>query len=134
LELVLESLVLKGNLVTPTPSNWELATGDWQLSFKSLVLTGYLVTPPAPGAARETGNLKLETASSESLVLRGNLVIPHPLELGTGNWQLATGVNLEVHLGSESKNYGSARSATYVFVILNHRLQKDHGGGHREAR
>jgi hypothetical protein len=36
---------------------------------------------------------------------------------------------LELHLGSESKNYGALRSSAHVSVILNDRLQKEHGQG-----
>jgi hypothetical protein len=35
-------------------------------------------------------------------------------------------LRLEVHLGSESKDYGTVRSSAHVCVILNNRLQKNH--------
>jgi len=36
---------------------------------------------------------------------------------------------LELHLGSESENYGALRSSTHVRVVLNDRLKEEHRQG-----
>src|SRR6202051_314969 len=94
-----------------------------------------MLTNKEAGSAKESASLLNPAAWSASKALRLPAAYPNARTKNTGSNAPTSPPmfmsdsflrSLELHLRSESENYGALRSSSHVRVVLNDRLQEEH--------